>query len=238
MNLKKSVLSFMAAGAILAGSFAGVAAQDSDKVDGNVSVANVGVFDVQFCEDTDAAVNPAADIDFGPVNVTTAQAAAPVVRTVVICYEDTMTQRGPFDTRLTSGPFIDGTKTFSNSALKVHSVEFVNSGTWGPGVGSIAGRVTPGGAVTRANSPASWGNTTFADGGGSRVSYINAGSGTGSDFYQTQPSYDDPAVNYAPDARSSAGSWQRINLELTVPAGTAPGNYTSEITVTVAPPTP
>ena len=100
MNLKKTVLSLMAAGTILLGGAAGVNAQSASNTGtGNVTIATNGTFNVQFCN---------ANFDFTDVTLNSTNPTGTSNASVAICYTDTQASRGTFRTFMSAGHFSDG----------------------------------------------------------------------------------------------------------------------------------
>lgn len=226
MNLKKSILSFMAAGSILAGGFAGVAAQDTSTT-GTVTVNDGGTFDAFFCSATSLT---AAGASFGPGSVTSSAPSGALSGNLTICYTDSKLNRETYRTSVDATNFTSGTNSIAASNLKITRVDNPGQGKWGSGIGNVSA-LDPNG-VSSSNG-ADWEVNNAFGSGSLEVHVLWPGMGTASEYYWTYP--DSP---YDYDVRSSNGAWGEINMELVVPAGTQSGTYTNEFTITMTPPIP
>jgi hypothetical protein len=224
MNLRKTVLTLMAAAAILLGSAAGVSAQVADSNYGSVTVAANGSFDVYFC---------AGDFSFAGVTLNSANPVGNTSASINICYTDTLAWRPQFRTYMSAGDFTD----FNGHSIPASNVSpkyiyNVLQGQWGVyngnDIGDIGGMK---GAANYSSGPGGYVNGTAGgpDGpwvGGNLstwqyIGYSWEGVGTGGSQYGTGNGYLD------------AGSIAPIELKLSVPANTVPGNYYSVFTLQV-----
>lgn len=233
MNLKKSVLSFMAAGAILAGGFAGVAAQDagSDTMPLTVTVTADGLWGVQFCEGSDGA--------FGEIILdSTHYNQDPLEAQAIVCYADTKVQRDAFDTHLSASDF-SGTEDTENkiaaSNLTLGHVGIMNSGQWdgqnGP-IGEISALTGAGNTAVGTHDGADWVGGTLNT--SPRIHTGYAGVGTGGNKYETTEDPLNPGNDFELEPRSNAGSWHVMELLLDVPETTVSDIYNSTLTINVS----
>lgn len=232
MNLKKTLLSFMAAGSILAGGFAGVAqaADYSPQTTGVVTVTTDNTFNPYFCS---------GNVDFGTValNSASTDATRVVNGQVVMCYTDTTAQRGTFVATLRSSDFttVYTSDTIAASNLKPKTVFNPQQGqnstavcgpngpTTRPCIGDIGGYNGNGGKVTSGGPNY---NGTAWDGGnlsgsGEKIAYGWNGKGTAN------------MSSYESDWRLFYGSYHVVDLTLNVPQNTPANQYFSTLTLDV-----
>lgn len=227
MNLKKTVLSVMAAGSILMGGMGAANAQYANgNTTGTVTVTDTGLFNAQFC----------GAVEFTDVNVNSSNPSGSSTGMIQICYTDTEAYRGSFRTTMSAGTFYGPNDSFSATNLKPGWIYNVAQGQWGiyngNDIGDIGGMkgdasyniVQPGGAV---RSDATEGLWVGGDLSQPRfVGYGWAGVGTGGNQYGTG------------NAQMDNGAVADIGLILNVPSGLAGGDYQTTFTLTVAAGTP
>lgn len=236
MNLKKTLLSFMAAGAVLAGGIGGATAQSAvtGTTTGTVKVGDGGTFDVYFCSATLAD----GGVAFDDASVTSSEGAE-VTGDGVICYIDDTTYRGRHSTMLSASNFVgdEHAGVISNGNLSLGHVSIMNSGQWAgdvPGVGSIAALTSSGSVSSHAG--ADFGPNDLS--GQVHIHNVWPGAGTAGDFYETFPDPTNPDSYFPRDDRSNQGSWQEVEFVLEVPAGTRADDYKTTLTLNVNPGTP
>ncbi len=230
MNLKKSILSFMAAGAILAGGFGSVGAQSAPggQTTGTVKVEDGGYFNVYFCG---ADITASSGFDFDDASVTSSQSDT-VQANAVICYDDDTTYRGRQYTSLSATSFVGQVHngSISNANLSLGTVSKVYSGQWGsvsPKVGSISA-ININGATINNGIPGPYSETFGPNNLSSSLHIHNVwpGAGTAGSLHGTT------------DPRLDQGSFQTVEFSLEVPAGTRADDYESTFTLTVSPTAP
>ncbi|MCO5217363.1 MAG: hypothetical protein M9934_00110 [Thermomicrobiales bacterium] len=235
MNLKKTVLSLMAAGTLLMGGMSATAAPvdptSSDQAEGKVKVTPTGgEFNAQFCNDTTTIapnagdfVITSGDVDFGEAEVSLASGDT-VTGQIGICYTDTAYDRGAFKTSMSAGNFTNGSGgTIGKANLKPSGVHNVLQGRWssqGVPVGDIGANNGNNVNPNAGNSPLPWVGGNFSS-ASLDVGFGYKGDGT--------------AGVHTVQNMWIPGSMALIDLELNVPAGTPGGDYTNEFILTVAP---
>jgi hypothetical protein len=215
----------LVAGLTLAGSLLAPAAlaQPSEGSTGNNSTtvwvvvdASGGVFDAYFCAG-DLAGTPATSTTLMTNLQPTASTAGNATGQLVICYTDTKASRQAFETQISANNFSDGTHTIAKSNLSITSTTQVGQTQCSTatcvlpplaGVGDI-GAYKNEAYVDQSTGPWTW-SPGFDFSTSRRVQYGYGGIGT---------------------ILSGGG----VGLKLNLPAGTQPGAYSSQITISIAP---
>lgn len=213
MNLKKTVLSLLAAGTLLMGGIGVANAQDkTTEADGQVTINNTGEFEPYFCETL---------IDFGAVNPSAS--AQTIEGAIGICFTDTISWRSGFEGTITASGWSAGIgRTMPASALTIVSVTGVGQTQW-------SSAVCPGEPVWGVNRPC------VADIGAQTPSTHHNG-GLGVAVAWTGPNFGTSnllVTKSKVEGRGTLSSGQGLNVELTIPANQPAGVYTSTFTYDV-----
>lgn len=243
MNLKKTLFSTIAALALSASvlvpvALAGTSLDTGGSTTATVNVTVAGEFNAEFC---------------GPVNLSavTLTAGQDEISTgaLEICYTDTIASRSGFKVQVQAGPFQStGNPDLSASNFKLTTVYNPWQGQWGGNSGGAdvadiggwngAEQVTDHGF----DNPADANNHGALDYVGAAsldtaryIAYSWDGVGTGNGDLMP-PS----GISAFPDEYANVsslgvvdGTYQVVEVELTVPRGTATGGYSSNLTLTI-----
>ncbi len=219
MNLKKTVFSAVAAGAILLTSFAGVSAQTTT---GTVIVTGDGVFDPQFCD----------VLNLGTKSVTSATGAV-ATGTVTVCVVDDVAYREVQNISMSASDF-EATNPAINAKIPAANLKIVKTynpvqARWSSGV---CGAVLPDGS----NRPCVGDAAGLANSGSDRVTsgsitWTTPGplNGTGQPILHFWNGSGTSSVDGA------VGTLAAMDVELTIPAAQRPATYENVLTLDVTP---
>lgn len=221
MNLKKSVLSFMAAGAILAGGFgaSSAAVDQTTSTSGTVTINTTGSFSPYFCNALDlGSLAPS----------TTAQTKSGVI---AICFTDDISWRGGFNGYISSSDWSAGVnRTMPASSMTISSVTGVGQVRWSSGSWALPGCGDQGDApVWGVNRPC------IADIAARTPNTRHTGNPLttkpwdGSDFGTPSLWVTEGSI----EGRGTNGARQDLNVTMTIPANQASGVYKSTLTYDV-----
>lgn len=242
MNLKKTLLSAVGAGALILSTLTPLVsvAGPSTTTSGVVNVTADGAFNPYFCS---------GNLDFGtvPLNSTTPNPANRTVEgTVVMCYEDTLNWRPQFRAHISSSSFLKAGTGSTISAVNLEPITVYNPQQ---GQGNYDFKV--GGATLCPDSPGARcigdiGGMNGTSYGGTDNGQVSSGSADWAGGSLDTPQY----IAYAwegagtgnqssTDSRLFYGTFHAVDMELQVPQHIVSGQYVStlklEVTLGVAP---
>jgi hypothetical protein len=207
MNVKKTLAGFIA-GFALIGSLATPVAIASEiggqeVTTATVAISNGGVFNATFCN----------SVSMTETTAPMANAPGAAIGSLNLCYTDTKSQRPAFDATLVSSDFTLSTnvnKTIPASNLKVLKTYNVLQTQWDSGfpldIGDI-GYFVNGGYLAQSSAGATWtANNTLESA---------------------------KTVNFGYSGVGTVASIGGMDLGLNIPAGTTPGTYVSQLTLSI-----
>lgn len=214
MNLKKSLTGIVGAFALVASLLApGVMVQAQSLASGGgtgeVTVTSDGEFSVNIC-------NSEVPISFGSVGAST-DSDVTTSGSLSICIVDTHVDRPGFLTMLSASEF------GASGLTPIPASSLIPTVIYGPVVGQMLPVWTDGGYIFGDHNNPGAGHIVVEP----VVSPASANSEVwgGGDFSSSQQ------VGHGDAGRGSSWAEQQVDLELTIPANTLPGDYTNTITV-------
>lgn len=187
-------------------------------IEGWVTVSAGGIMSVQFCGGIaqDGSFKNQGRLDFSSPTVSL-EADSKATAHLQICYTDTQATRGAFTTSLRAGGFrLNGNGTPQEWVVKPTSVNFEIAGRSGVGYIGVFDGLNKQGMDTGQHP---WQGADLKE--SQRIGYANAGGGTAG--FNTDK------------GRFIPGTVIGISLEVTIPAGTAPGSYGNTFILDIIP---
>jgi hypothetical protein len=212
MNLRKSLFTGLAAVGLMASLAAPVAlaqsVNDSGTTTATVAVTNDGVFNVQFCSGTSP---------LSAVSMTSESAAQTSTGSLTICYEDTLLYHDSALVSFQATAFTAGLSSIAASNFKVTQTNNTIQEHY----------VSDGHGHTKVADPGYLAQDGTAPPQNATVFVVWPGPANTLDVSRN--------VNFIYNGSGAGSSTGLVNVALNIPVGTVPGNYSSTVTLTVAP---
>jgi hypothetical protein len=230
MNIRQSIFSTIAAlgmAAALAAP-AAIASPPSESDSGNnqtdavVEITEGGTFDAYFCSVTLSpfAMDPASQNTLTQQTPPTAHTAGLATGQLFICYDDTLSYRPAFDVQVQAGQF---TSSNASQQTPISASNFKVTKTYNTGQQHWSGPTDGHGHVPHIGDTGSFGENGYV--GQNTLPVVWPGPDNTLDVARN--------VQFGYNGIGTGWSVGYFDVELTIPGGTAPGDYSSEVTLTI-----